>query len=369
MSSQKAFWLAWQCLIPGSARRINNLAAHFGSPQAAWTASAKSLTGLDKLNYETASDLVARRSGFDPAAELDRLQNSGISYITREDPNYPARLKNIFDPPPGLFYRGKLPGQDRPAVALVGSRRPTVYGLAVAENLGRQMALAGVTVVSGMARGIDTAAHRGALQENGSTVAVLGCGVDVVYPPEHKQLMEQIISCGAVVSEFPPGTNPNAWHFPVRNRIISGLALAVVVVEAAERSGALITADVALEQGRDVLAVPGNITSPMSKGPNKLIKQGARMVEGPEDILEELGLGALFSRRDAQGEGFPGLTGDELALIKLLTVDALSLDQLIERSGLAVARVMASLTFLELKGQVRQMPGKLYAITGAAVKL
>jgi len=369
MSSQKAFWLAWQYLIPGSARRINKLAAHFGSPRAAWLANAKSFIGVEKLNYETAMDLVARRSRLDPDAELDRLQKNGIGYVTREEPGYPDRLKDIFDPPPGLFFRGKLPGQNRPAVALIGSRRPTVYGLAVAENLGRQMALAGVTVVSGMARGIDTAAHRGALQKNGPTVAVLGCGVDVVYPRENKQVMEEIISCGAVVSEFPPGMNPNAWHFPVRNRIISGMAMAVVVVEAAERSGALITADVALEQGRDVLAVPGNITSPMSKGPNKLIKQGARMVEGPEDILEELGLGALFSRRDAKGEGCPGLTSDEATLLKSLTVEALPLDQLIERSGLTAARVMAALTFLELNGQVRQLPGKLFALTGAAVKL
>ena len=369
MSSQKAFWLAWQCLIPGSARRINNLVAHFGSPRVAWSASARSLTGLDKMTYETAVDLVARRSSLDPEAELQRLQKSGISYITMEEPGYPGRLKNIFDPPPGIFYRGKLPDLDRPAVALVGSRRPTVYGLAVAENLGQQMAQAGVTVISGMARGIDTAAHRGAIQKNGPTVAVLGCGVDVVYPRENKQIMEQIISCGAVISEFPPGMSPNAWHFPVRNRVISGLVMAVVVVEAAERSGALITADMALEQGRDVLAVPGNITSPMSKGPNKLIKQGARMVEGPEDIFEELGLDALFSHHDAQGEGGLGLTSDEAALLKSLNVEALPLDHLIEISGLTAARVMAALTFLELKGQVRQFPGKLYALSGTALKL
>lgn len=300
MNRDKAFWLGWQLLIPGSARRIHALVGRFGSPRAAWAAAAGNLAGIDNMGPERAAELARRRAELNPEAELERLEKSGVGYVILEEPDYPRRLKEIFDPPPGLFYLGRLPDGDAPAVAIVGSRRPTSYGLAAAEKLGRDMARAGVTVVSGMARGIDTAAHLGVLGDGGATVAVLGCGVDVVYPRENKKVMEKIAVNGAVISEFPPGSAPEAWHFPVRNRIISGLVGALVVVEAAERSGALITADLALEQGREVLAVPGNITSPLSRGPNRLIKQGARLVEGPEDILEELGLGTLFNSREAE---------------------------------------------------------------------
>jgi DNA processing protein len=365
---EKVFWLGWQLLLPGSARRIHALAGRFGSPGAAWAAPAGNLAGADKLSLEKAVELAGRRAEIDPEAELRRLEQSGTGYVTLEEPAYPRRLREIFDPPPGLFYRGQLPGRDTPAVAIVGSRRPTAYGLAVAENLGRQMARAGVLVISGMARGIDTAAHLGALGAGGPTVAVLGCGVDVVYPRENKQVMEKIAAAGAVLSEFPPGSVPEAWHFPVRNRIISGLADALVVVEAAERSGALITADLALEQGREVLAVPGNITSPLSRGPNRLIKQGARLVEAPEDILEELGLDALFKMKETESAGWPLLTNDEDLLLKMLAEEPVPLDQLIEKSTLPPGQIMAALTFLEMKGLVRQLPGKHYALTGAAAR-
>ncbi|MGB9825354.1 MAG: DNA-processing protein DprA, partial [Desulfofundulus sp.] len=260
-----------------------------------------------------------------------------------------------------LFVRGTLPQPGGQFVAIVGSRRATPYGVTVAENLGGELALAGVTVVSGMARGIDSAAHRGALAAGGRTVAVLGCGVDVVYPRENKRLMEGIIEAGAVISEFPPGSPPEAWHFPVRNRIISGLSRATVVVEAAGKSGALITADLALDQGRDVMAVPGPVTSRQSRGSNQLIKQGARLVESAEDVLEELGITCLFSGKHLQSPGMPGLTAVEETVYGMLSCEPVPVDIIVENTGLSVQQVLSALMFLEVKALVRQFPGRLYA--------
>jgi len=232
----------------------------------------------------------------------------------------------------------------------------------VAEKISLELARAGIVVVSGLARGIDSAAHQGALDAAGPTVAVLGCGVDVVYPPENRRLAEKIAAAGAVVSEYPPGAKPEPWHFPVRNRIISGMAKATVVVEAGERSGALITADLALEQGRDVLAVPGNVSSPVSKGPNRLIKQGARLVEDVADILEEIGVGALFKVETGKTRPLPRLTEEEETVYRLLSPEPVHLDEIIGRSGLAAQEVLAGLMFLEIKGLVRQLPGKFYVL-------
>jgi DNA processing protein len=315
-----------------------------------------------------AGSLVHRRAELNLREELARLQEQDIKYVTIEDGEYPRLLRNIFDPPPALFVRGSLSRLGEQAVAVVGSRRPTPYGLAVAEKLGEELARAGLAVVSGMARGIDSAAHRGALAAGGMTVAVLGCGVDVVYPRENRRLMEEIIRSGAVVSEFPPGSPPEAWHFPVRNRIISGLSRATVVVEAAEKSGALITADLALEQGREVMAVPGPVTSPQSRGPNQLIKQGARLVEGAEDILEELGMTCLFSAGERQSPALPRLTADEEAVYGTLSTEPLPVDVVVEKTGLAVQQVLSALMFLEVKGLVRQFPGRLYARSGRSLR-
>jgi DNA processing protein len=220
----------------------------------------------------------------------------------------------------------------------------------------------GVVIVSGLARGIDSAAHQGALSAKGINIAVLGCGVDVVYPRENRVLMEQIIATGAVISEYPLGSPPEAWHFPQRNRIISGLAQATLVVEAGERSGALITADCALEQGREVLAVPGNISSPASKGPNRLIKQGAGLVESVEDILEEIGAGSLFKADTAKTPSLPRLTAEEEKVYRQLSHESVHLDDLALRSNLPVQDVLAVLMYLELKGLVRQLPGKFYTL-------
>jgi DNA processing protein len=230
----------------------------------------------------------------------------------------------------------------------------------MARQLGHDLARAGVTVVSGMARGIDTAAHQGALQAGGYTIAVLGCGVDVVYPRENKKVMQDIAATGAVISEFPPGSAPDAWHFPVRNRIISGLSRCVAVIEAAERSGALITADVALEQGRDVLAVPGNVSSRLSKGTNGLIKQGAKLVEDASDILEELGLYTLFPVKDNMEEQNVKLSATEEKIFNIIYSEPMHLDEIIAQSHVPPGEVLSLLMYLEMKGVVKQLPGKMF---------
>jgi len=362
----RIYWLGWQCLLPGSGSRLWSLVRHFGSPRAAWEATVKELSGAPGIGDEGPEGLARRRSSLDPGQEAAKLESIGISFVCHTDPAYPENLLQIFDPPPVVFVRGSFKSTDKLAVAVVGSRKPSPYGLTVAEKLAKDLAAVGITVVSGMARGIDTAGHKGALAGEGRTIAVLGCGPDVVYPRENYRLMEKIIENGAVVSEFPPGTSPEPWHFPVRNRIISGLSQGTVVVEAAEKSGALITADFALEQGRDVMAVPGNVVNPLTRGPHRLIKQGARLVEGTGDIIDELGLEKIFPIPAAAQSGLK-MSGAEEALYRLLSLDPVSLDELIGRSGLLPQKAMAALMYLEIKGLAKQMPGRFYIRTGRGV--
>lgn len=359
---ERFYWLAWQFLMPTSARLVWTLIKKFGSPENAWKATEDELINIGGLKPEIAADLGKKRNLLDIEREINDLEQNGVYFLTYRDGGYPENLRSIFDPPVALFIRGQLIAADSMAVAIVGSRKPTYYGVSMAEKIARDLATTGVTVVSGMARGIDTAAHRGALATEGRTVAVLGCGLDVVYPRENRRLMEQIASKGAVITEFPPGTQALGWHFPVRNRIISGLSKAIVVVEAGRKSGALITADFALEQGREVMAVPGNVTSPLSSGPHKLIKEGACLVEKMEDILEELNLKSLFSEKMEQKKDQIALTSEEEAVYHLLACDPLPLDVLIGKSELSPRKVMAALMFLEVKGLVRQLPGKFYTL-------
>lgn len=281
-----------------------------------------------------------------------------IQIIGRDDPAYPAALRVIADPPEVLYVRGTLRDQDGTAVAIVGSRRASAYGLAVAEWLGQELAWCGVTVVSGLARGIDAAGHRGALAGGGRTIAVLGCGVDVIYPPEHHRLMAQIVEAGAVVSEFPPGTPPLKHLFPRRNRLISGLALGVVVVEGRDRSGAVITADCALDQGRDVFAVPGRIFDETSRTPHRLMQQGAKLVARVEDILDELGLAALRPRSVAGPS--VALEGIEAEVYAQLDLQPQHADALAQLCRLPVAEVSRALTLLEVRGLTRALPGQRY---------
>ena len=296
--------------------------------------------------------------------------------LALSDRQYPERLRAIADPPAILYCDGEPMPADSRAIAIVGTRTPTPYGLRVSERLARELSELGFTVISGLARGIDGAAHHGALDAGGRTIAVLGCGLDVVYPPEHARLRAEIVRAGAVVTEFPPGSPPLASHFPRRNRIISGLSLGVVVVEASADSGSLITARCALEQGREVFAVPGPIDAPMSRGPHGLLKQGAKLVDTIDDIVEELlpqleaTLAAVPLRslrnRDARSltadkPGLsPGLSDDEKIVYAVIGNEPQSIDALIEKAGLSSAAVAGALLGLELKEAVRALPGQRY---------
>lgn len=360
--NDKKYWLGWQLLLPGSGKRVWQIIDHFDGPQNAWLAGEQELKAVPNITSVMAEGLVWQRSQIDLDAELDRLYRHKISFITFDDPLYPQPLREIYDPPPGLFVRGNLQKYHEQAVAVVGTRKPTAYGITAARRLAGELAENNVIVVSGLARGIDTAAHSGCLEAKGFTLAVLGCGLDVVYPRENAKLYQQIGEQGALITEFPLGSPPEAWHFPSRNRIISGLAKIVVVVEAAEKSGALITADLALEQGREVMAVPGSIFSSLSKGPLKLLKQGARPVTEVGDILDELGLETLFAEPKAKSFGKLKLSLTEQKVYQALTGDPLHLEELILKVYAPSAEVVSALTFLEVKGLVKKLPGKMYAV-------
>lgn len=287
--------------------------------------------------------------------------------IALGDERYPELLRTIPDPPPVLYCDGSVEPQDRQAVAIVGSRRATPYGLRVTDALAGELSRLGFTIVSGFARGIDAAAHRAALAAGGRTIAVLGCGLDVLYPPEHARLWEEIAGGGAMLTEFAPGTPPRATNFPRRNRIISGLSLGVVVVEAVEDSGSLITARLALEQGREVFAVPGPIDAPTSRGSHGLLKQGAKLVETVDDIVEELLPQIERPKRASQSSGkilavpeLPDLSSEEQTVLALMSREPLHMDDLTERSHLTSAEVAGILLALELKAVVRQLPGQRY---------
>jgi DNA processing protein len=297
--------------------------------------------------------------------ELIKKYNAQI--LTFLDKDYPENLRNIYDPPVVLYVKGKILLQDRLAIAIVGSRLASFYGLQTAERLGFELALHGITVVSGLARGIDSSAHKGALKAKARTIAVLGSGLADIYPEEHKELAENISRSGAVISEFPMEMFPDKGNFPRRNRIISGLCLGVVCVEAAEKSGALITCDYALEQGRDVFAVPGKVDSVTSKGTNRLIKQGAKLAQGAEDILEELDLSDFGRHQDGNFQNqIPDtkLDKEENLVYTLLSSEPRYIDELCEESGMALNRISKVLLNLEIKKFAKQLPGKNFVKIG-----
>jgi len=362
-------WLAL-ALTPGlGARMAGKLLGEFGSPDAIFSAS---LTALEaqRLPAAVAQALHSRRPLSDAAKELAQVQACGCRLLTWDEPEYPARLKEIYDPPPLLYVRGNVELLNRHLISIVGARRPTPYGNQMAERLGRDLADRGLVVSSGLARGIDASAHRGALASaSGATIGVLGCGIDVVYPKENKKIFAEIEKRGVIVSEFPMGTFPAPQNFPIRNRILAGMALGVVVVEGAQYSGSLITARLAMEFGREVFGVPGNATQPASFGPNQLIKQGAKLVTSWEDVIEELPTpvrAELMPVETASHEERAALIEQGLAplerpLYGLLSVDeARHVDDLVETSGLSSSEVLAALFDLELKGVVRQLPGKQF---------
>jgi DNA processing protein len=354
---ERVYWVLLTMVSQVGPARFKRLLEVFREPEAAWRASAVELAraGLDRRAIEALGTL---RQKTDPAEVWDRLERLKVGVLTLEAAEYPGMLKEIADPPPVLYVRGEIQPADRWAVAVVGTRRVTAYGKQVTERLVGELAQAGVTIVSGLARGTDAVAHRIALEAGGRTLAVLGSGLDRLYPSEHAQLAARIVERGAVLTEFPLGTPPDALNFPRRNRIISGLSLGTLVIEAGETSGALITADFALEQGRDVFAVPGSILSSASEGANRLIKEGASPVTSARDILEELNLTAV-AQHEAVREALPE-NDTEATLLRLLSSEPRHVDELGRGAALPAAEVSSALTLMELKGLVRQVGGLNY---------
>jgi DNA processing protein len=363
MAEEVFYWLALS-LTPGiGSTLMRRLLDRFNTPEAVFHAPMKELSKIEGLGEKVAQEI--RKGPLEKVVEreLSLLREVGGRVITLKDEEYPKRLKDIYDPPALLYVRGELKKEDEFAISIVGSRKTTPYGRWFTEKVSQELARHGVTIVSGMARGIDSLAHWGAISGGGRTIAVLGCGVDVIYPSENRNLFAKMIDRGAILSEFPMGSPPEGGHFPRRNRIISGLSLGVVVVQASEKSGSLITAGYALEQGREVFAVPGNVGTESSRGTHRLIKEGAKLVESSEDILEEIlpqwrRGGEATSKVEAPR---PDLPEEERVLYELLGETPLHIDVMIRESRLDPGKVSSLLLNLELKGLVSQWPGKCFS--------
>jgi DNA processing protein len=312
--------------------------------------------------------LIRSRAYQATASEIyDWGMREGCRFLVRGSPGYPPMLEEIYNPPLVLYARGNLDALDLPCISIVGTRRPTIYGLQMAQGLATDLGSRKIGIVSGLARGIDAAAHRGCIEGGGITIAVLGCGIDIVYPREHGQLTRKVLEKGLLLTEFPPGTSPSPQNFPIRNRIISGLTLGSIIIEASEYSGSLITARLAMEQNREVFALPGNLTSPQSFGPNFLIKQGAKLVQSWRDVIEELPAEIrqeTLMNEDCRPSTKPELgilSDDENRLLELLKMDeTMQFDTLCRLSNLSVSRLSDLLLSLEMNGRIRQLPGNLY---------
>ena len=350
----------------------SRLINRFGTPAAIRKASPSELIATGDLSPSLAQALkqpLSEISAKQIERELDAVEAGKFSILTLADPQYPARLKTIADPPPVLYYTGQLLDCDQQALAIVGARKGSHAGRAFTRQLSGDLAALGFTMVSGLARGIDAEAHEGALHSAGRTLAVLGCGIDQTYPPEHHTLRQRIEQQGAVLSEFPMGTSPQSFHFPQRNRVISGLSLGVIVTEATLKSGSLITARMALEQNREVFAVPGAVTSPLSHGPHRLIQQGAKLVEKPWDIVEEIlpmlepSFRQQLETQHKVGDSHPpaiALGPEEQELFDRIPLEPVLLDELIAQGSYSSSEVMSILLSLEMKGLIKHVPGLQY---------
>lgn len=366
MSADVSDWITLN-MVPGvGSATFRRLVKFFGSPGSVLNASLNDLSRIRGLTPAVCQSIVEHRDRIPIQRELDLIQKHGCKVITIQDESYPANLRAIYDPPQLLYVKGDLLTTDSLAVSVVGTRTPTTYGKMVAEKISNHLASRGVTIVSGMAYGIDTTAHEGALSAGGRTIAVMGNGLDIVYPERNAQLLERIVSSGAAISEFSMGTQPLKSNFPRRNRLISGISLGTLVVEASKHSGALITAECALDQGREVFAVPGQIFSDMSGGTHWLIKQGAKLVESVEDILEELPSYALqpITEEDIQIEEEKmelQLSENEKAVLKVIGSTQIHIDEISRQATLPPYKVSSALVMLELKGLVQQSAGKMFA--------
>jgi DNA processing protein len=362
--SEFARWIALSRVKGLGCVSFKKLASHFANPADAFSASPAELERIEGLDNEVIGNLTSFSGWNDVNEEIRRIHTAGVKLVPYTDPLYPARLRAIADPPPVLYLKGDFRAEDSRAVAVVGSRSASEYGRRVAQELCSGLAALGFTIVSGMARGIDGIAHETALGCGVRTIAVLGSGVDRAYPPEHENLYERISRQGAVISEFPLGTKPIPFNFPARNRLIAGVSLGVVVVEATEKSGSLITAALAAEQGREVFAVPGEVGSSRSRGTHRLIRQGAKLVERVEDIVEEIapqligspGWGAKPLQRTLP----PNASAEARRIFELLRERPLHIDDVIQLGALSSAKAAEILLELELQGFLRQLPGKRF---------
>lgn len=364
MYEEKYYWLALN-MVPGIGRKLyHRLISCFHSPQAVLQASHNQLLHVEGVGENLARAITSFDLDKVIPQEKKAVELNRVSVLTYQDEDYPENLKKIYDPPPVLYMKGAFKESDNVSVAIVGTRVPTRYGKLVTEKIATELAERGVTIISGMASGIDSIAHRAAILAKGRTIAVFGSGVNMTYPPENINLKEKIQENGAVISEFPMNTRPERTNFPMRNRIISGLSLGTIVIEAAEKSGALITSDFALEQGKDVFAVPGNINSPKSKGTNRLIKMGAKLIETAEDVIEEfpyeIKLKLESGPKYGEQKSIPDLTEEEMKVYSLLSEEETHIDSLIQESRLPSQKVSALLIQMELKDLIKQQTGKMF---------
>jgi len=354
------YWVGFN-IIPGIGTvKFSQIESHFKNFEDAWNADAFELkqTGLPD---KTIADILASRPKISLDGEMEKLDKLGVNVLTVHDDDYPARLREIHDYPPLLYIKGRILPQDEFAVAVIGTRKATAYGRQVTEEITSDLARSSITIVSGLARGIDSIAHRSALEAGGRTIAIFGSGIDIVYPYENRELAKRIMENGALISEYPLGTSPRAEHFPRRNRIISGLSLGVLVTEAGDDSGALITVQTALDQNREVFAVPGSIMSPSSKGTNNIIQQGAKLVRDYKDILEELNLKSVAIHQEVK-EVIPASDTETLILSKLST-EPVHVDEICRETNLPIATLTSALSMMELKGMVKQVSGMNYVLS------
>jgi DNA processing protein len=357
------YWVGFS-LISGIGRvRLGQLEKHFGDLEAAWQAAPTDLkrSGLDSGSIRA---ITSRRPDISLDAEMEKLDRYGVKVLTFHDAEYPSRLKEIYDYPPILYVRGSLLSEDEWCLAVVGTRRATVYGRQVTEEIVTDLARNKITIVSGLARGIDSIAHRSALEAGGRTLAIFACGLDIVYPAENAELARRIIQQGALISEYPLGTRPRANNFPRRNRIMSGISLGVLIAEAGKVSGAMITAQMALEQNREVFAIPGSILSPASDGTNHLIQEGAKLVSNYNDILEELNLTAVAHQMEIR-EIVPASDTESL-LLKQLGAEPTHIDEICHSTRLPISALSSTLAMMELKGLVKQVGNMNYVLAREA---
>ena len=354
------YWVGFNIVQQIGPVRVQRLLSHFGDLRSAWQAPAAELRGAG-LNRRALENLLSARRELDLDTEMEKIERAGVTVLRLDSQEYPPRLLHVQHPPPVLYVKGTILHRDEWAVAVVGTRRATTYGKEVTRRIAGDLARSGVTVVSGLARGIDSCAHRAALEAGGRTIAILGCGIDIIYPPENARLARDIADHGALITEYCMGTRPEGRNFPPRNRIVSGICLGTLVTEAGLGSGALITADYALEQGRETFAVPGSVFKSTCAGTNRLIQRGeAKLVTNVNSILEELNLSTISQQVEVQ-EIVPS-NSTESDLLRHITAEPIHIDQLGRATGLPIPQVSSVLALMELKGMVRQVGGMNYIL-------